>query len=455
VTSAVPQPAYCRVSLLAPRARVDVALPADVPVAELVPMVLELVGEPVFGLRPQPWRLSGPGGAPLPPQATLAQLGVLDGELLRIAPDAPPPPPPVFDDPVDALAATAGGAGRPDRRFGASVVLVVATAAALLLAAGAVSVAVRATLAGLAAIAAIAHTAWLARRVPEEHGQLAARTTAVAAVPLAAAAGWAATEGTSTALRIAVAAGAAATAAAGAQIALRVVAPMLVATVAVAIPVGLAALTVLWFGVGTSEVAAAVAALALVTAPLLPRAALRLAGLPRPVVPTDGAEFADAGASPDVLDPEELAERSALARGYLAGLVGGCAAVASTAAIIAATSGGWAEYALVAVTVASLVLRSRGFADRGPAWTLLSCAVVGGIGLAAMAAAQPHPVVPLVAATILLTVAVTGVLMLGRAELPGSPVARRALDLLDGVLVAAAVPLALAAMDLFQWVRSW
>jgi EccD-like transmembrane domain len=80
--------------------------------------------------------------------------------------------------------------------------------------------------------------------------------------------------------------------------------------------------------------------------------------------------------------------------------------------------------------------------------------VVGGVALAAMAAAQPQPVVPLAAAAILLTVAVTGVLMLGRAELPGSPVARRALDLLDGVLVAAAVPLALAAMDLFQWVRS-
>src|SRR4051794_41734631 len=110
--------AYCRLTVLAPRARVDVALPADVPVAELVPMVLELIGEPVFGLRPLPWRLSGVAGGPLPAEATLTELGVLDGELLRIAPEGPVPASPVFDDPVDALAATAAYAAPGDRRVG-------------------------------------------------------------------------------------------------------------------------------------------------------------------------------------------------------------------------------------------------------------------------------------------------------------------------------------------------
>src|SRR4051794_28037387 len=126
--------AYCRLTVLAPRARVDVALPADVPVAELVPMVLELIGEPVFGLRPPPWRLSGVAGGPLPAEATLTELGVLDGELLRIAPEGPAPASPVFDAPVDALAATAASAAPGDRRFGAGAVLAVALAAAALLA---------------------------------------------------------------------------------------------------------------------------------------------------------------------------------------------------------------------------------------------------------------------------------------------------------------------------------
>ena len=81
--------AFCRLTVLAPRARVDVCLPADLAVAELVPLVLELVGEPVFASGPRPWRLFGVAGGPLPPGRSLRELGVPDGELLRIAPDGP------------------------------------------------------------------------------------------------------------------------------------------------------------------------------------------------------------------------------------------------------------------------------------------------------------------------------------------------------------------------------
>src|SRR5947209_6182811 len=110
---------FCRLTVLSPRHRVDVALPADVPVAELVPMVLELVGEPEHGraVLPMPWRLSGVVGGPLPAAATLDELGVLDGELLRLGPAAPVPAAPVFDDPVDALAAGAHGPGAREHRF--------------------------------------------------------------------------------------------------------------------------------------------------------------------------------------------------------------------------------------------------------------------------------------------------------------------------------------------------
>src|SRR4051812_14198838 len=150
MTRPVPAPpAYCRVTVLAPRANVDVALPADVPVADLVPMVLELVGEPAPGRPPRPWLLSGaaggrlPAGPPpapprglggrLPAGSTLSQLGVLDGELLRIAPEGTAPVPPVFDDPVDALAATANPVGSIRRRCAAALVLVLAVAASALL----------------------------------------------------------------------------------------------------------------------------------------------------------------------------------------------------------------------------------------------------------------------------------------------------------------------------------
>ena len=109
---------HCRSTVLTPAGRADVCLPADMPVAELVPMLMELLGTPTPPAdRPVPWRLTGAGGGVLPPDTTLDELGVLDGELLRLGPAGPPPAPPVFDDPVDALAALAAP-GSPRARFG-------------------------------------------------------------------------------------------------------------------------------------------------------------------------------------------------------------------------------------------------------------------------------------------------------------------------------------------------
>jgi type VII secretion integral membrane protein EccD len=451
---------YCRLTVLAPRARVDVALPADVPVAELVPMVLELVGEPVFGLRPQPWRLSGAAGGPLPAGATLGELGVLDGELLRIAPEGPAPVPPVFDDPVDALATTAGTAEAADRRFGAAAVLAVSVAAAVLLAGspGAAATPASVVVAALGAAVAVAQAARLARRTTSDEPDggflhLPASTAALAAVPLAAAAGWAALAQSSGAAQLLLTTAAAGTTAAVAQIALRVVAPVLVGIVVAAVPVGAATMVVLRFGVAPPAVGAGFGAVALVIGPFLPRAALRLAGLPRPVVPADGGELVDADNGPDLLPAAELAERADLARGYLAGLAGGCAVVAAGATLPVAGAGGWAGPALAAVTVTVLALRARSFADRVPARTLLASAITAAVALAGLVVVQAGAAARPAVAGALLVAAAGGTVILSRTRPMGSPVSRRAVDLLEVLLVAAAIPLALAAMDVFRLVR--
>lgn len=454
--------AYCRLTVLSARVRVDVALPADVPVAELVPMVLELMGEPRPGRRPEPWRLRGAAGGPLPAGATLAELGVLDGELLRIGPEAGAPAPPVFDDPVEALAATAGTAGTMGRRCTAAVTLALATAAALLLAATPDAAALRVVIAALAAAAAVGYAGRLARAAStaaDAQGEgttdallRGATTVAVAAVPLAAAAGWAALPGASVAAHLLLAAATAGTLAAVAQVVLRVVSPALVGVVVAAVPIGLAALAVLRFGADPAAAAAGVGAVGLAAGPLLPRFALRLAGLPRPVVPADGEELVEADAGPDLLPPHELAERADLARGYLAGFAGGCALPAAVAAIPVAASGGWSGPAFAAVTVAVLALRGRTFADPAPARTLGVAAVVAGLGVAALLA-RSGPVGAVLAATALLAAAGTVALRLSRTSPVASPVSRRAVDLLEGLLVAASVPLAFTAMGLFGLVR--
>jgi type VII secretion integral membrane protein EccD len=324
--------------------------------------------------------------------------------------------------------------------------------------------------AGTAALAAVAGTAQLARRAaacsPPDPADgrsgtagdpallhRAGHTAALAAVPLAAAAGWAALPGTSPAAGLLLAAAAAGIAAALAQVALRVVAPLLVGAVVAAVPVGLAALTVLRTDSSVPSVAAAACALTLAAGPLLPRAALRLAGMPRPVVPGDGSELADADSGPDVLPPEEFAERADLARGYLAGLVGGCGVVAAGAALPAAAAGSWAGPALAAVAVAVLALRARSYADAGPTNAPLACAVAAAAGLASLVVVRTGVTGQAVAAGVLLVVALVGTGALARTHRTGSPVVRRAVDLLEGLLIAAAIPLALAAMDLFRLVR--
>ena len=465
---------FCRLTVLAPRQRVDVALPSDVPVAELVPMVLELVGEPGRAVAPQPWRLSGIVGGPLPAAATLGELGVLDGELLRLGPALPVPAAPVFDDPVDAVAAGAAGGGR-GHRFEVAAVLTLAVAAAVLLGAAGPGSVPAALLAGAGAVAAVAAAGRLAQgdagagRVGQRgdagsgagSGRLThcgepgfARGVGLAGVVLAAAAGWAAVPGPPGPVPLLATAVGAGIAAAAAQLLLRVVAPALVAAGVIAI-VGAAAVLGVQFGATPVAAATGVAALAVVAAPLLPRAAIRLAGLPRPVVPADEAELT--GDDPP-LPPAELAERADLARGYLAGLVGAAALLSGAGAVVAAAAGGWAGPTFAGVTAAVLLLRARSYADAAPARTALTVGLATAVGLAATVAGPGAPL-NLVACAVLLVGAGAAVAALDatargmRPEL--SPVVRRTVDLVEGVLVAAAVPVALAAMGLFQLVRAW
>ena len=489
--------AYCRVTVLAPGRRVDVALPADVPLAEVVPLVLELLGAPRPGGRADPWRFTGATGGPLPPEATLDELGVLDGELLRIGPAVPPPAPPVFDDPVEAVATLVGREG-PAVGPAPVAVAVLAVAAAALLAAvpgGALPAAVPggagpyvpgAVALGLAVtVLALVFAARVARRpadpptdrsadpttapdrtAPDRTGAVpgAALLSAGCAVPFAAATGWVALPAPVGPAHLLLAVVAAGLAAAAGQAAVRAVAPPLVAVVVVAVLAAAAATVRLRFGVAPAAVAAITAAVALAAGPLLPRAVLRLAGLPRPVVAGDAAGLvaADAGPAPPA---DELAERARTARGQLSGLVGGCAVAAATAAVTAAvtaaTAGagpadhpapGWTTPVLACVVVAVLLLRARTFADPGPARVHRAAGTAGAVALVGLGAAVSGPAGRLAAALALTATAVAVAAARDRRTSP-SPVVRRGLAVAEGVLTAAALPLALAAAGVLAAVR--
>ncbi|TIC89168.1 hypothetical protein E8D34_01320 [Nocardioides sp. GY 10113] len=104
-------PGLVRVTVVAGPRRADLALPAGVPVAELLP-------ELAAGLvRPGPARgvrLVTAGGVPLEAGADLTGQGVVDGAVLALVAEAEVPPPRVYDDPVEALLETT--AARPPAR---------------------------------------------------------------------------------------------------------------------------------------------------------------------------------------------------------------------------------------------------------------------------------------------------------------------------------------------------
>lgn len=71
----------------------DVALPADMPIRDLVPRLMELCGAPRGFGHVERWTLSLPGKPPFPDTASLSGCGVLEGAVLHLR-DAEAPPVP-------------------------------------------------------------------------------------------------------------------------------------------------------------------------------------------------------------------------------------------------------------------------------------------------------------------------------------------------------------------------
>lgn len=104
-----------RVSVHAGGTATDLALPAGVPVAVLIPSVVDVLGAHGSDDSGEARRLqlTRPGTAPLSASATLAQNGIRDGDVLILTQGATPPPAPRHDDVAVAVSAKLGGAPRP------------------------------------------------------------------------------------------------------------------------------------------------------------------------------------------------------------------------------------------------------------------------------------------------------------------------------------------------------
>ncbi|MDQ2715183.1 MAG: EsaB/YukD family protein [Chloroflexota bacterium] len=83
------------VTVKGPRHTIDVELPGDIPISDLVPLLVEMCVPPSMSatnMRTMPWSLrSTQAGTPLTPTLTLFEAGVLDGVELVLQRRGTPP----------------------------------------------------------------------------------------------------------------------------------------------------------------------------------------------------------------------------------------------------------------------------------------------------------------------------------------------------------------------------
>lgn len=84
---------FCRITVVAPDGRIDVALPEDIPVADLHPEILRLSGQSPEAGAPVGYHLVRRDGTVLDSARSLAAQRILDGELLSLRPFAESLPP--------------------------------------------------------------------------------------------------------------------------------------------------------------------------------------------------------------------------------------------------------------------------------------------------------------------------------------------------------------------------
>jgi len=306
-----------RVTIVAPRSRVDLALPADVPMAEMLPVLLRYSGDEL-GDDPaarQGWTLSRLDGVLLNSSHTPAELEVRDGDVLYLRPRGDEAPVLVYDDVIDAVAtATREQPSRwtatRTRRYGlAMAVLALLGGAVVTLMAGPPQLA--GGVVGLAGAAVLIAIATILSRALGDHG--AARALGLVALAYAAVGGLLVLAGDRTVgqlagphLLIAVTAVLLASALAAVGIGYAAT-PVFLCTGVVAGSAVLAVASALAFDVGPVAAASIALVVMLATLPAQPLMAYRFAGLPVPSLPSEREELRQ---DTETVDGERVLARS-------------------------------------------------------------------------------------------------------------------------------------------------
>jgi len=356
-----------RVAVLAPGSAggrlTDMALPSGVPLREILPAVqrMALAGDEPDGAPPQRLSLAPVGGAPFSLDATLDTVGVVDGDLLVLAPvPAGPPAPRIVEDIADAAVLFAPSV---QRTWGPRVIArgAVGTAMALLLVATGLAVAHRILTGGLTGVfvaTGVAVVAVLAALVARTRSAGPAAALSVCALaPVAAAFAMGVPGGFGAPNVLLAAAGVTAWSLIGLTLSDRSVAVFTATTAAAVATMLVAAAASVWTP-GWTTIGCGLLLLGLVTVLAAPQLSATWARFPLPVIPAPGDPTPSAQPLQVLADlPRRVRRADAHQTGFIAAGTG--LAVAGSVALLApADASPWAWY-LVAAAAAAGALRAR------------------------------------------------------------------------------------------------
>jgi type VII secretion integral membrane protein EccD len=450
----------CRITVVGPSRRVDIALPGYVSFADLFPAVARyagLDGPDVVGEKGG-WVLQRLGQEPFSPAMTPLQAGLRDGEMVYLRPHRAQLPQLAFDDVADVIAT--GLADLPGRWGPRDIRRVALGVGAVALVAGAVAILrsgppwplPAATAAGVA-VALLIAVAAVSRAAGDSR---AGALLGFAAVPYAFLAGLLAPARSTPLAHL----GAVPLLSAFAAVTLTAV---VAAAASAEVPLffGLACAGLLgvigsWvgysFGIGFDGAAAVIVVPVLALTPLIPAVSFRMARMALPQVPRNAD---DLRRDTLTVDGAEVFDRTAAADRFVTGAASGLGLVAAGAEAGLAFSRSWLGLVTCAVLACTLLLRSRLFRGLAQRLWLLLPGYAGLLLLAVGAAGGPTQtrqlalaLGPLLAGAAL----VIGVGLWLPAHRP-SPFWGRVADITDTMLIVALFPLALGVAGVFGYVR--
>jgi len=449
-----------RVTIAAPRRRVDVALPEHVPTAELLPGLLRAAGDELAdqGQEHGGWVLRKADGTLIDPARPIGTQELRDGDVLHLMPRQAEWPEMDYDDVVDAIATDAR---RQSRSWGSANTrrAAVAVASGTLLLGLAIVLtsgpnwtlpgSIALGLSGVLLVAAVA----LSRALGDAG---AGAVIGSMAMIYGFAGGVALSQGDQSLFDAEPAqylAGCAALFLVGLLGYLGVAdrTQYFVAGLVVGLLGFLGALVALIWDTNLADVAAILASVVVVFTPIIPLLSIRLGKLPMPSLPTT---VDDLLADPPVVPLTRVHATVRRSDELLGGMLLGGAVVVSLGEIALIGSGELSGFILVSVVAVASLLRGRLFPAVRHRVPLLATGLVG-VAAAVVGTMVRAPDARLSVLLPILMILAALVLAAGFAyqDKPPSPYIGRIADILDIVLVAAVVPVACAVLGLYGYFR--